>query len=231
MRQHQGGVRAVELRHLVELAGFEELAEGLYSFADEACQFLARVAAVPGELRHSNLPGDFAYLSPSVLHYLMTLLFGRFHFFWWRHCEFFARTCGSGSQALLKSRLVEEEQDHRGLLGRILHTYPVPVRNENRRSRSGVVLAASQCDPHCTFVDEYHFILVEMLVRRNYVSRWHFLRTDDERVRSSGDRIDLKDKRLLAQEHPSITFIGLKDRGRRLPDHWLRIGRCLGNIL
>jgi hypothetical protein len=41
--------------------------------------------------------------------------------------------------------------------------------NENRSSRSCVVLLTSQRDVHRALVDEYDFIFVEVLVRRNSV--------------------------------------------------------------
>jgi hypothetical protein len=89
----------------------------------------------------------------SVLHYLMTFFFDSRHFLWRGHCEFVARTCRSGSQALFKRGLVEEEQNHSRLAGSILHTYPAPVRDEHGGSGSGVVLTTRQSNAHCAFVD------------------------------------------------------------------------------
>jgi hypothetical protein len=116
----------------------------------------------------------------SVLHYLMTFFFDSRHFLWRGHCEVFARTCRSGSQALFKRRLVEEGQNHSRLAGSILHTYPTPVRDEHGGSGSGVVLTTRQSNAHCAFVDEDDFIFAEVFMCRNFVPRWHFLRTDDQ---------------------------------------------------
>src|SRR5208282_5068334 len=137
--------------------------------------------------------------SLSVLHHLMTFLFGSRHFLRRGHGERFARTRGQGSQALLKCRLVEEKQNHRGLTGSILDSYPAPVRNKYCSSRSRVVWTTCQSNPHRTPVDKYDFIFIEMLVCRNSVSRWHLLCTDHERVRPSSDGVDLEDERLFAK--------------------------------
>jgi hypothetical protein len=50
---------------------------------------------------------------------------------------------------LLKGRLIEEKQNRGWLIGSILDSDPVSVWNENRRSRSSIVLATlpTKCAP------------------------------------------------------------------------------------
>ena len=93
-----------------------------------------------------------------LFHNLVAFFTNRLHLVRRRHDEFLTRTRRHRSKALLECGLVEEEQDHRWLAGGILHADPVPVRDENRGSRSCVVLMTSQGDAHRTFVDKNDFI-------------------------------------------------------------------------
>jgi len=63
-----------------------------------------------------------------------------------------------------------------------LETFATPIQfpcGMKMSPRSCVVFTSSQRDAHRTLVDEYDFIFVQMLVGRNFVSRWHLLCPDD----------------------------------------------------
>jgi hypothetical protein len=94
----------------------------------------------------------------------------------------------------IKCGLVEEKQNHGRLTGNIRYADPISMRDENCRSRSCVVFTSSQGDAHRTLVDEYDFIFVQMLVGRNFVSRWHLLCPDDQCVRAGTEGIDLENE-------------------------------------
>src|SRR5271168_11099 len=131
-----------------------------------------------------------------------------------RHC--------SNAGLLKKNRIMA------GSLRNVRHADPVSMRDENCRSRSGVVFTSSQRDAHCTLVDKYDFVFVQMLVGRNFVSWWHLLCPDDQCVRAGAEGINFENERLVPKQHPTVTFVGLKDCGRRLLWHDLRVcGRCV----
>jgi hypothetical protein len=131
-------------------------------------------------------------------------------FFLEGHRESFARTRRQGSQALLKRRLVEKEQNHGWLIGSVLHFYPVPMRDEYRGSRPGIVLVTLQGDAYRTSVDEYDFIFNRDACGSEScfpggISSVPTTSVFDPVVTGS----TLKIKELLSSQQPTITFIRL----------------------
>src|SRR5215467_6218272 len=96
----------------------------------------------------------------------MALLPDARHFLRWWHRKVFTRMRRHRSQALLKCGLVEEEQNHRRVTRSVLHSYPVPMRDEDGCSRSSIVSPTSQGNAHRSLVDEYDFVFIKMFVRR-----------------------------------------------------------------
>jgi hypothetical protein len=78
-----------------------------------------------------------------VLHYLTALLFDSRHFLWWGQCKFFARTWGIGSEALIKCRFVEEEQNRRGLAESVGILFPGGISSVPTTSVSDPVATGS----------------------------------------------------------------------------------------
>ena len=105
----------------------------------------------------------------------------------------------------------------------------IALTDEDCRAGSCVVLTSSQRDAPRTLMDEYDFIFVQMLVGRNFI--FPVASPLSRRpVRSSRYLgINLENEWLVPKQHPTITFVGLKDCWRRLLWRCLRIwGRCVG---
>src|SRR5260370_15653675 len=66
----------------------------------------------------------------SILHHLMALRLYCFHLVRGRHGELLTLTGRTGAQAFFERRFIKEEEDHRRLVGEVLHTNPVSVGNE-----------------------------------------------------------------------------------------------------
>ena len=83
-----------------------------------------------------------------------------------------------------------------------LETFATPIQFPCGMKTVAPVPASYSCPANVTRtapLDEYDFIFVQMLVGRNFVSRWHLLCTDYQSVRPSGGGIDLEDQRLVTE--------------------------------